>query len=113
MFVAPEVIVSAPSVPSPQKVTFNQDGSILLPEVQRTNLLATAVTLVSALSSNLFETEGAVPLCPARAMYLLSVEFRTTGVLPVSAVLILTLPPTLGVASAIVPEAKVTNEEPL
>ena len=78
----------------------------------RATLLAVAAVAVSSLVTNLLVTDG-VPLVPVRAMYLLSVELRTTGVLPVSAVLILTLPPTLGVASTIVPEAKVTNEEPL
>ena len=85
---------------------------IFPPANRLATLLAVAVVDTSSLVTYLFVPDG-VPLVPARAAYLSSVLLRTTAVFPGSAVLIFTLPHTLGVASATVPVANDTQAEPL
>lgn len=85
---------------------------IFPPASLRATLSAVAAVAVSSFVTNLFVIDG-VPLVPAKAMYLLSVEFRTTPVFPVSAVLNFTLPQIKSVASATVPVANEAHAEPL
>jgi hypothetical protein len=75
-------------------------------------LFAVAVGDVSSLVTYLLVLSG-VQLVPARASYFQSVELRTVGVLPGSAVLTFTFHPTILVASATVPVAKVVQVVPL
>ena len=81
--------------------------TVIFPPASRlATLLAVASVAVSSFVTYLLLVLG-VPLVPARATYLSSVELRTTPVLPASAVLSFTLPPTRFVASGTV---QVANE---
>ena len=85
---------------------------IFPPANLRATLLAVAAVAVSSFVTYLFEELG-VPEVPARAAYLSSVELRTVGVFPVSAVLTFTLPQIKFVASATVPVANEAHALPL